>query len=79
MELLDLFESQVASLVAEIQSLRKENEKLREEGSAALTILAEENKNLQQALEEAQQMKDAVLKRVEGCLSRLQDVASSTQ
>jgi regulator of replication initiation timing len=78
MELLDLFESQMDSLVAEVQSLRKEVEKLREE-AAGLTTLTEENTYLKQTLEEEQQMKDAVLKRVDGWLSRIQDITSSTQ
>jgi cell division protein ZapB len=76
MELLDLLESRVDSLVSEIESLRKENAKLREDASAGLTALAEENSRLKQVLTEEQQVKDAVLKRVDGLLSRLQSVAS---
>jgi cell division protein ZapB len=79
MQLLDLLESRVDSLVTEIEFLRKENAKLRESASAGLTTLTEENKHLKQALEEEQQLKDAVLKRVDGLLSRLQSVASGKQ
>ena len=79
MELLDLLESRVDSLVTEIEFLRKENVKLREDASAGLTVLTEENNYLKQALEEEQQLKDAVLKRVDGLLSRLQGVATGTQ
>ena len=102
MELLDLLESRVDSLVTEIELLRKENAKLREDTSANLTVLAEiellrkenaklredtsanltvlteENYYLKQALEEEQQLKHAVLKRVDGLLSRLQGTASGT-
>ena len=79
MELLDLLESRVDSLVTEIEFLRRENAKLREDASAGLSGLTEENSYLKQALEEEQQLKDAVLKRVDGLLSRLQSVAPSTQ
>jgi len=75
MELLDLLESRVDSLVTEIEFLRKENAKLREDATVGLTVLTEENNYLKQALEEEQQLKDAVLKRVDGLLSRLQGVA----
>jgi len=78
MELLDLLESRVDSLVTEIEFLRKENVKLREDASAGLMALTEENSYLKQALEEEQRLKDAVLKRVDGLLSRLQGVASGT-
>ena len=78
MELLDLLESRVDSLVTEIEFLRKENAKLREDASAGLTSLTEENSYLKQALEEEQQLKDAVLRRVDGLLSRLQSVAAGT-
>jgi len=76
MELLDLLESRVDSLVTEIEFLRKENKKLREDTSTGLATLTEENSYLKQALEEEQKLKDAVLKRVDGLLSRLQGVAS---
>ena len=79
MELLDLLESRVDSLVTEIEFLRKENAKLRADASDGLAALKEENSYLKQALEEEQQLKDAVLKRVDGLLSRLQNVASGTQ
>ena len=78
MELLDLLESRVDSLITEIEFLRKENMKLREETSVNFAALTEENIYLKQALEEEQQLKDAVLKRVNGLLSRLQGVASGT-
>jgi len=77
MELLDLLESRVDSLVTEIEFLRKENVKLREDASAGLTSLTEENSYLKQALAEEQQLKDAVLQRVDGLLTRLQSVTKS--
>ena len=79
MELLDLFESQMESLFTEIQSLRKENAKLREDSAASLVTLTEENAFLKNALEEEQHLKEAVLKRVEGWLSHLQDITPSAQ
>ena len=79
MELLDLLESRVDSLVTEIEFLRQENAKLREDATAGLSGLTEENNYLKQALVEEQQLKDAVLKRVDGLLSRLQGVAPSAQ
>ena len=78
MELLDLLESRVDSLVTEIESLRKENAKLREDATVGLAAMTEENNYLKQALKEEQRLKDAVLKRVDGLLSRLQSVASDT-
>jgi cell division protein ZapB len=79
MELLDILESRVDSLVTEIEFLRKENAKLRADASGGIAALTEENNYLKQALEEEQQLKDAVLKRVDGLLSRLQGIASGTQ
>ena len=78
MELLDLLESRVDSLVTEIEFLRKENAKLREDASAGLAVLTEENDYLKQSLEEEQQLKATVLKRVDALLLRLQGVASGT-
>jgi protease II len=79
MELLDLFESQMESLVMEVQSLRKENAKLREDSTASLSTLTEENAFLKNALEEEQHLKEAVLKRVEGWLSHLQEINPSAE
>ena len=78
MELLDLLENRVDSLVTEIEFLRKENAKLRADSSGGLTALTEENSYLKQALAAEQKLKDAVLQRVDGLLSRLQGVAAGT-
>ena len=75
MELLDLLEQRVSALVTDMEVLRKENDKLREEASVGLAVLAEENAYLKHALEEEQQIKGAVLKRIDGLLQRLKDVA----
>jgi cell division protein ZapB len=77
MELLDLLESRVDALVTEIEFLRKENVKLREDTAAGLTVLTEENTYLKQVLEEEQQLKAAVLKRVDGLLSRIHSLAAA--
>ncbi|MDR0238599.1 MAG: cell division protein ZapB [Deltaproteobacteria bacterium] len=78
MELLDLLESRVDSLVKEIESLRRENAELRADVSVSLAAVVEENSYLKQALAEEQKLKTAVLQRVDGLLSRLQSVASGT-
>lgn len=75
MELLDLLESRVASLITEVELLRKENAKLREDTSVGLASLTEENGYLKHALEEEQKLKDAVLQRIDGLLKRIQSVA----
>ena len=79
MELLDLFESHMESLVTEIQSLRKEIVKLREDAAASLVSLTEENAFLKQTVEAEQHQKEALLKRVEGWLSHLQEIAPSAE
>jgi len=79
MELLDLLESRVDSLVTEIEFLRKENVKLREDAAAGMTSLTEENAYLKKTLNEEQKLKEAVLKRVDGLLSRLQGVQGVTK
>jgi hypothetical protein len=75
MELLDLLESRVASLITEVELLRKENAKLREDASVGLAALTEENGYLKHALEEEQKLKDAVLQRIDSLLKRIQSVA----
>jgi len=79
MELLDLLENRIDSLVTEIEFLRKENAKLRENVSSGFAALTEENNYLKHALAEEQHLKDVVLKRVDGLLLRLQSIAAGTQ
>jgi cell division protein ZapB len=74
MELLDLLENRIASLIAEVESLRKEIVKLRENAATGLAALTEENSYLKHTLEEEQLLKDAVLKRIDGLLQRVQSV-----
>ncbi len=75
MEPLDLLESRIASLITEIELLREENVKLRDHASTGMATLTEENSFLRQALEEEQRVKDAVLKRIDGLLQRIESVA----
>lgn len=75
MELLELLENRVASLIAEVELLRKENVKLRQDASAGLAALTEENNCLKHALEEEQKLKNAVLQRIDGLLQRIQSIA----
>ena len=71
MDLLELLESRVDSLVAEIALLRGENAKLRKEATAgAGKALQAENSNLKLALAKKQQLKVDLSKRLEGILAR---------
>ena len=76
MNMLDLFEKQMEALLTELQGLRAENEKLRAGAASGIATLTETNNTLRQTLEEEQHMKDAVLKRVDGWLARLQDITA---
>ena len=73
-DLLDLLESRVDSLVAEIQFLRRENAQLREDAAVGGRALKTENSNLKRVLTEAQQLQTAMLKRMEGILARTEGV-----
>ena len=71
MDMLELLESRVDSLVAEIALLRRENAKLRKDATAgAGKALQAENNNLKLALAGKQQSKAAMLKRMEEILAR---------
>jgi regulator of replication initiation timing len=71
MDLLELLESRVDSLVTEIDLLRRENAKLRKDAVAGDgTALQAENSNLKRALAGEQQSKAALSKRIEGILAR---------
>jgi len=74
MELLELLENRLYSLVAEIASLRGENAQLRKNATSDVTALREENTYLKQALEQEQQIVGAMLTRFDGMLSRLPQV-----
>ncbi len=79
MELLDLLENRVAGLMAEVDRLRAENSRLREDVVAAESLLAtseEEKRALKESLTQEQQVKDAVLQRIDGLLQRLKDYGS---
>ena len=79
MELLDLLENRVTGLMAEVDRLRAENSRLREDVVAAESLLAtseEEKRALKESLTQEQQVKDAVLQRIDGLLQRLKDYGS---
>lgn len=73
MELLDLLENRVTSLLAQLESLREENRTLREEVDNGLAALAEENRTLKEALGQERSVKDAVLGRIDSLLTTLKD------
>ena len=67
MELLDLLENRVTGLMAEVDRLRAENSRLREDVVTAESLLAtseEEKRALKESLTQEQQVKDAVLQRL---------------
>lgn len=79
MELLDLLENRVAGLMAEVDRLRAENSRLREDVVTTESLLAtseEEKRALKESLTQEQQVKDAVLQRIDGLLQRLKDYGS---
>lgn len=77
MELLDLLEKRVNTLVTEITHLRQENGSLREQLSASQVMCAQQQgelTSLKEALTQEGQLKDAVLERIEFLLQRLQEL-----
>ena len=68
MEPLELLERRVASLIAEITALRKENTKLRKALSGNTSSLTQENNRLKLSLGEEQQAREAMQKRLEALL-----------
>lgn len=73
MELIDLLETRVTALLSQLETLREENSRLREEVEGGLSALVEENRILKEALEEERTVKDAVLTRIDALLLRLRD------
>ena len=73
MELIDLLETRVTALLSQLETLREENRRLREEVEGGLSALAEENRALREALEEERTVKDTVLARIDALLLRLKD------
>lgn len=77
MELLDLLEKRVNTLVTELTQLRQENGVLREQLSASQVLCAQhqgELTSVKDALTQEGQLKDAVLERIEFLLQRLQEL-----
>lgn len=77
MELLDLLEKRIASLVTALTNLRQENGQLREQLSVATSLCAQQQEelvSLKEALVQEGQLKDTVLERIEFLLQRLNDL-----
>ena len=80
MDLLELLESRVDSLAAEIGYLRKENAQLRKDATPVDSkALQAENSNLKLALAKKQQAKAALSKRIEGILARTDGLVPGKQ
>lgn len=77
MELLDLLEKRISTLMEELAHLRHENGQLREELSATHATYAQQQAevaSLKEALVQEGQLKDTVLERIEFLLQRLKDL-----
>lgn len=77
MELLDLLEKRISTLMMELTQLRHENGRIREELSAANVLCAQQQGEitiLKEALVQEGQLKDTVLERIEFLLQRLKDL-----
>ena len=82
MELLELLEQRVATLItqvnsqrAEIAKLEADNASLREEVETTMTILGEENNALKEALESERAIKDNVRGRIDMLLAQIRETA----
>ena len=79
MDILELLEKRVDSLVTEIGFLRQENAKLRKDTAGDGKALQAENSNLKLALARKQQTKAALSKRLEGMLARIDGLVQGKQ
>lgn len=73
MELLDLLEQRVNTLLAEQARLREENAGLREKVSSGFVKMVAENRALKAALEEERSARQTVVDRIDALLLRLKD------
>ena len=76
METLNLLEQRVLSLLDEVERLRVENARLRDEVESGLSNLAKENQMLKDSLDEEQRTRSAVLGRLDALLLRLNEHAT---
>ncbi|MEG2173758.1 MAG: cell division protein ZapB [Desulfovibrionaceae bacterium] len=77
MELLDLLEKRISTLMSELTRLRHENDQLRKQLSDANATCAQQEgevSTLKEALVQEGQLKDTVLERIEFLLQRLKDL-----
>ena len=76
MELLGQLETQVAALLARLDSLKAENARISAESAAMgaeKTALEEENHRLREALENEEQLRAQALKRIDAVLRNIQE------
>lgn len=79
MELLDLLEARINELVVRVDAVRTENARLTAQAAQCvidIRSVQDENQALRDALLREQQIKDAVLERIDTLLERLKDVDS---
>ena len=70
-EILDLLEERVRILMDEMETLRRENDRLRKDLAANATALAEENAALKAALDQERNTREAAALRIEALVQRL--------
>ncbi len=75
MELLDLLEQRISGLLGRIKDLEAENQRLSSELVQGSSALGAENERLKSALQEEQDNKAEVLRRIDALLARLKDQA----
>lgn len=73
MELLNLLETRINALLTHIDSLKAENNALKEEMQQGQSVMLEENRGLKQALEQEERIREASTARLDALLKRLDD------
>jgi cell division protein ZapB len=70
-ELLDLLEERVTSLLGEVDAVRQENTRLRQDLTEKAGLLAEENATLKEALAQERNARESAANRIDALLQRL--------
>ena len=76
MELLEQLEARVEALLAELDRLREENNRLRGELEGVTghrNSLEEENRGLREALEQGESLRNEALRRIDALLHRIEE------